>query len=132
MSKVNSDLTDTANSTPHKDKMEPISIRYGEDVNLPLDSGDSTAVSADIYIGLPGQAYILTKHITLTAGVGTFVLDGTDTSIPLGTYYYQINVTGSLGDVEKYPSPSGDCDGCTEDGFPQFIVNEALDVIEVS
>lgn len=111
--------------------MEPISIRYGESVTLPLDAGDVTAVSADIYIGKPGSAYVLTKHISLTAGVGTFTLSEIDTRIPLDTYSYQINVTDALGQVEKYPSPQGDCDGCDGD-FPNFIVNEALDEIEVS
>lgn len=111
--------------------MEPISIRYGEDVTLPLDAGDVSAVSADIYIGKPGEVYVLTQHIALTAGQGTFVLSGADTELPLDTYYYQINVTDALGAVEKYPSPSGDCEGCGN-GFPEFIVNEALDEIEVS
>jgi hypothetical protein len=111
--------------------MEPISIRYGESVTLPLDAGDATAVSADIYIGKPGETYVLTKHISLVAGVGTFTLSATDTRIPLDTYFYQINVIDALGQVEKYPSPDGDCDGCNSD-FPKFIVNEALDEIEVS
>lgn len=111
--------------------MDSINIRYGESVTLPLDAGDVTAVSADIYIGKPGEAYVLTKNITLTAGVGTFVLDGTDTALPLDTYYYQINVTDALGNVEKYPSPDVSCDGCEGD-FPKFIVCEALDEIEVS
>lgn len=111
--------------------MEPISIRYGEDVTLPLDAGDVTAVSADIYIGKPGHVYVLTKHITLTDGAGTFVFTGSDTEIPLDTYYYQINITDAAGQTEKYPSPQGDCSGCESD-FPKFIVNEALDQIEVS
>lgn len=111
--------------------MEAISIRYGESLTLPLDTSDTTAVSADIYIGRPGEAYILTQHITLTDGKGTFEFTPLETDLPLGTYYYQINVTDALGAVEKYPSPEEACDGCEND-FPQFIVCEALDVIEVS
>src|SRR3990167_6347714 len=111
--------------------MDPISIRYGESLTLPLDTGDATAVSADIYIGKPGEVYVLTQNIVLTAGVGTFVFTTTDTELPLDTYYYQINVTDSGGYVEKYPSPEEDCEGCEND-FPQFIVCEALDEIEVS
>lgn len=111
--------------------MEPISIRYGESLTLPLDAGDLTAVTADIYIGKPGQAYVLTKNITLTAGEGVFVFTGIETRIPIGKYYYQINVTDDMGYVEKYPSPDSDCEGCGE-GFPQFVVSEALDEIEVS
>jgi hypothetical protein len=110
--------------------MDTISIRYGEDVNLPLDTGDATDVSASIFIGRPGEVYTLTKPITLTDGKGNFVLDETDTSIPLGTYYYQINVTDASGGTQKFPSPS-ECSGCDEE-FPKFIVNEALDVVEVS
>lgn len=111
--------------------MEPISIRYGESLTLPLNTGDATSVSADIYIGKPGFAYVLTKNITLTAGVGTFVFTATDTQLPLDTYYYQINVTDTNGYIEKYPSPDQSCDGC-DNSFPQFIVCEALDEIEVS
>ena len=111
--------------------MESISIRYGESLTLPLDAGDLTAVSADIYIGKPGEAYILTQNISLTDGVGTFEFTTTDTQIPLGTYYYQINVTDINGYVEKYPSPEDSCSNCESD-FPEFIVREALDETEVS
>lgn len=111
--------------------MEPITIRYGESLTLPLDTGDITAVSADIYIGKPGTAYILTKHIPLIDGRGTFVFASAETEMPLDTYYYQINITDSLGNVEKYPSPNKDCGDC-DDSFPKFIVCEALDEIEVS
>lgn len=111
--------------------MEPISIRYGEAVTLPIDVGDSTSVSADIYIGKPGELYVLTANTTLTLGQGTFVLSSNDTKIPLDTYYYQINVTDEDGYVEKFPSPDTGCDGCEND-FPRFIVSEALDETEVS
>lgn len=109
--------------------MDTIQIRYGEDVTLPLDASDVTAVSADLYIGKPGEVYVLTKNITLTAGVGVFELNAADTALPLGTYNYQINVTDDDGFVKKYPSPSSDCEDC---GFPEFIVCESLDVQEVS
>lgn len=111
--------------------MDQINIRYGETVTLPLDTGDITDVSADLYIGKPGEIYILTKHISLTEGLGTFVLSSADTQIPLGTYYYQINVTTSDSQIEKFPSPELGCSDC-EDNFPQFVVFEALDLIEVS
>lgn len=111
--------------------MEPISIRYGESVTLPIDVGDLTAQAASIYIGKPGEVYKISKTISLTDGEGVFVLSTTDTEIPLGTYYYQINVTDSGGYVEKYPSPGDGCSGCDVD-FPEFIVGEALDETEVS
>lgn len=111
--------------------MEAISIRYGESLTLPLDTSDVTAVSADIYIGKPGEAYTLTKNITLNEGLGVFVFSSEETKIPLGTYYYQINVVDSEGYIEKYPSPETYCDG-DESDFPKFIVSEALDVAEVS
>lgn len=111
--------------------MESISIRYGESLTLPIDAGDLTATLADIYIGKPGQAYKLTKNAVLTLGVGTFIFSSTETQIPIGTYYYQINVRDSGGYVEKYPSPDEDCNGC-EHEFPEFIVGEALDQQEVS
>lgn len=111
--------------------MEPISIRYGESVTLPLNTGDATAVSADIFIGKPGETYVLTKNITLTDGNGSFVLAPADTQIPIDTYYYQINVVDGDGNIEKYPSPDSNCTDCESD-FPKFIVCEALDEIEVS
>ena len=111
--------------------MEPISIRYGESLTLPLSTGDASAVSADIYIGKPGEVYVLTKNITLTDGEGVFAFSPAETQIPLDTYYYQINVTDDEGNIEKYPSPDYNCDECEND-FPKFIVCEALDEIEVS
>lgn len=110
--------------------MDEISIRYGEDVTLPLDANDVTAVSATLYVGKPGNVPVLTKTITLDSGNGVFELDSSDTSIPLGDYKYQINVTNDSGQVEKYPNPDN-CDDCDEDGFPTFSVHEALDVTEV-
>ena len=111
--------------------MEPIIVRYGESLTLPLDAGDTSAVSADIFIGKPGEVYTLTQNISLTAGEGTFIFSTAETKIPLDTYYYQINVTDDEGYVQKYPSPGEDCDDCDTE-FPQFVVCEALDETEVS
>ena len=110
--------------------MDAINIRYGESLTLPLDAGDLNAVSADMFIGKPGEVYILTKNITLDEGLGVFVFDTTETQIPIDTYYYQINVTDVDGNVEKYPSPDDSCGGC-ESEFPKLIVHEALDLTEV-
>ena len=131
MSKVSSDETKLANKTYKKEKMDSIIIRYGESLTLPLDAGDANAVTADIYIGKPGEAYVLTQNITLTSGEGTFVFSTADTQLPLDTYYYQINITDGAGYVQKYPSPEEDCDDCDTE-FPQFVVCEALDETEVS
>lgn len=109
--------------------MDKVSTRYGASLTLPVDTGDTTDVSADIYIGKPGQVYVLTKHIDLTDGKGTFEFTPEETKIPLGTYNYQINVTTASGDLDKYPSPDG-CDACDDD-FPEFVVAEALDETEV-
>lgn len=111
--------------------MDQITIRYGESVTLPIDTADATAVSATIYIGKPGEAYVLSKVAALTNGVGTFVFDTLETEIPLGTYYYQINVLDDQGNIEKFPSPDNECEAC-ENSFPRFVVCEALDEIEVS
>jgi hypothetical protein len=111
--------------------MDTINIRHGETVTLPLDAADETAVSADLYVGKPGQSYVLNKHITLTEGVGVFVLSALDTQIPLDTYSYQINVTAATGEIAKYPSPASSCNTCDSD-LPLFIVHEALDLNEVS
>lgn len=118
-------------TTYKKALMEELNIRYGEAVTLPIDAADPLAVSADIYIGKPGQMYTLTKSIPLTLGVGVFEFTPSDTRIPLGTYYYQINITDGTGFPEKYPSPEENCNGC-EEQFPKFIVHEALDEQEVS
>lgn len=111
--------------------MDQIDIRYGESVVLPFDAADPTATSADIFIGKPGQMYVLTKSITLDAGIGTFLFSEDDTKIPLDTYYYQINVYDTSGQKEIYPEPEEDCGGC-DSQFPKFVVHESLDQIEVS
>lgn len=110
--------------------MDSVNILYGQSLTLPVDTGDITDLSADIYIGLPGQVYILTKHTDLVNGQGNFVFDSDDTSIPIGKYFYQINVTPLTGGPDKYPSPEG-CSDCDEE-FPEFNVFEALDVVGVS
>lgn len=110
--------------------METVSCLYGEDVTLPVDVGDITAISADIYVGKPGEVYKFTVNTPLVLGVGAFEIPAEMTRIPLGTYYYQINVNYASGGPDKYPSPEGDCDGCGAD-FPKFIVGEALDESEL-
>lgn len=111
--------------------MDSISIRYGEDVTLPLNTGDVNSVSATIFIGKPGELYTLTDTISLTDGEGVFEFSGVQTQIPLGTYYYQVNVTDVNGKVDKYPAPEAGCNSC-ESNFPEFVVAEALDATEVS
>lgn len=111
--------------------MDPIIIRYGESLTLPIDTGDTTAQSATMYVGKAGQMYVMSKTISLSGGEGTFVFDSVDTEVPLDTYFYQINVTDVNGYIEKYPTPQPNCDDC-ESEFPQFIVCEALDATEVS
>lgn len=111
--------------------MDSIAIRYGENVSLPINADDVQAVSADIYIGKPGETYKLTKHAELLEGIGVFEFTIVDTELPLDVYYYQINTTDGDGHVKKFPSPADCCDGC-ENNFPSFIVAEALDKIEVS
>lgn len=111
--------------------MDSIIFRYGESGTLPIDAGDSTAVSAAIYVGKPGEVYVLTKTAALTDGVGVFVFSSADTKLPLDTYYYQINITDEDGYVEKYPSPEENCDDCDSE-FPEFVICEALDEVEVS
>lgn len=111
--------------------MEQIAIRYGESITLPIDTGDTTIVSADIFIGKPGESYVLTKTTTVTDGLGVFVFSSDDTELPLDTYYYQINTKDTNNYIQKFPAPDANCDGC-ENSFPEFIVCEALDVIEIS
>jgi hypothetical protein len=111
--------------------MDSISTRYGASLTLPVDTGNITDISADIYIGKPGQVYVLTKNTTLVDGKGVFEFTSDDTKIPLGKYNYQINVTTATGGPDKYPSPEEGCYDC-ESNFPEFIVAEALDLEEIS
>lgn len=107
--------------------MDTISIRYGEDVTLPINAGNTAYVTAELFIGKPGEVYIISKSAPLTDGEGVFTLSKVETQIPLGEYNYQINVTDGQGRVTKFPSPN--CEGCE---FPKFVVCEALDEVEVS
>jgi hypothetical protein len=108
--------------------LDSINVRYGETLTLYLETDDVSAVSADIFIGRPTEEYVLTKSIALTDSKGTFEFSNTETMIPLGAYYYQINVVDSEGRIEKYPAPAG----CDEDDFPEFVVSESLDLMEIS
>lgn len=108
--------------------MDTINIRYGESLTMAVNTDDTSATQAVLYVGLPGEVPVLVVTAPLTEGVGSFVLSSSDTMIPLGTYRYQINIEHSDGTVEKYPL----ADDCPEDGLPEFIVHEALDLQEVS
>lgn len=111
--------------------MDEINIRYGESLTLPLDADDITAVTATLYVGLPGELPILIVPISLVEGVGVFELTPLETEIPLGSYKYQITVVDEDSGVAKYPDPD-DCDNCdSEDSFPCFNVHEALDATEI-
>lgn len=131
MSKASSDEADVATLQNQKAKMDTINIRYGESRTYPIDTGDVTDVTAEIYIGKPGQSYVLAKQIVLTEGKGVFLFTEEDTALPLDTYYYQINTIDGNGYILKFPEPSEECGGC-ETEFPKFIISEALDVTEVS
>lgn len=120
------------NSNLYKEVMEPISIRYAESVELEVTTDDEAAVSATFFVGKPGELPKITIPATFVDGVAVFVLEETDTSIPLGEYRYQYTVTHADGKVEKYPSPEDcDCDDF-EDSLPVFKVYEALDSTEIS
>ena len=112
--------------------MESYYIRYGEAGSLPIESSDLTAVSAEFYVAKPGQTYILKVTTPLVNGLGTFEFEEEDTRVPIGEYFYQVNVIDINGRPMKYPSPDEDCGGCDEEDFPKFIVGEALDETEVS
>jgi hypothetical protein len=108
--------------------MKAINTRYGASVELLCNSTDITAESADIFIGIEGEAYTFTKNAPFEDGTANLSLDPIDTMIPIGTYKYQINVNYSDGRIKKFPEPSN----CEDNNLPEFIVSEALDVIEVS
>lgn len=108
--------------------MEYISARYGESVYLEIDTGDETNQTAQIFIGLPGETYIISQEIQLDNGLGYFSLSEEDTRVPLGKYRMQINIIDSNGLVSKFP----DCgSSCGDDDFPIFEICEALDEMEV-
>lgn len=108
--------------------MNAITARYGESVPLSITIDDTTAVSATIYIGLEQAVPVITKSGTFVDGAADLSLDTDDTKIPLGTYKYQVNVIYENDLLEKYPSP----DTCDGPDFPDFVVAEALDEVEVS
>lgn len=110
--------------------MDTINIRYGQSVTLPIDTGDPSAETAVIYVGKPGESYILSGSTDLVEGKGTIKFTPLETEKPLGVYSYQINVIGADGNIGKYPS-ADNCSSC-EDDFPKFIIREALDLTEVS
>lgn len=110
--------------------MDSINIRYGEYLPLHIETGNEGYVSATMYIGKPGQMYILSKETTLTNGDGIFEFTEEETRIPLGEYSFQVSVFDNEGRPTKFPEPDGDCGNCEEE-FPKFIVSEALDETEV-
>lgn len=110
--------------------MNSINIRYGEYLPLPIETGNEGYVSAIMYIGQPGQMYLLSKEAILTDGNGIFEFTEEDTKIPLGEYSFQVSLFDVDGRPTKFPEPANDCGACEEE-FPKFIVSESLDETEV-
>lgn len=110
--------------------MDSINIRYGEYLPLPIETGNEGYVSATMYVGKPGQMYILSKTTPLTSGDGIFEFTEEETKIPLGEYSFQVSLFDEENRPTKFPEPEYDCGAC-EDEFPKFIVSEALDETEV-
>jgi len=108
--------------------MRTLKTRYGASLPLTISIDDPDAVTATIIIGLAGQDSIFQKTEAFVDGVADLSLYAPETQIPLGTYSYQINVDYADSRVDKYPTASS----CDTDGFPEFIVLEALDVTEIS
>lgn len=108
---------------------ETIKIRYGESLPLEVLIDDDSAVSGTFYVAKAGEIPRITKPFTIAQpeGIAEIELEPSDTRIPLGKYFYQINVVDSNGNVSKFPEP----DTCDEDCMPQFVVYEALDETEV-
>ena len=110
--------------------MNSINVRYGEYLPLPIETGNEGYVSAIMYVGHPGQMYLLSKEATLTNGDGIFEFTEEETKLPLGEYSFQISLLDTDGRPTKFPEPALDClNG--DDEFPKFIVSEALDETEV-
>ncbi len=108
--------------------MRDINVRYGASLDLVTTISDTTADEATLIVGLPGELPILTKTASFTDGESNLSLTPAETEIPLGSYSYQVNVSYTDGRLDKFPT----ADQCSEDGFPQFNVLEALDEQEVS
>lgn len=108
---------------------ETIKIRYGQSLSLEVTIDDDNAVSGTFYVGKAGYLPVVTKPFTVNQpeGVAEILLTPTDTRIPLGEYFYQINIVDSNGNVTKFPEP----ETCDDNCMPRFIVFEALDETEV-
>lgn len=117
--------------------METISVRYGETETITIQADEPSAVSASLYVGIPGQPYKFVVTTPIVGGEGVFEISEDDTKLPLSStltedYRYQVNVIHSDGAIDKYPEPN-DCYDCDEDEteLPLFTVHEALDLTEV-
>ena len=108
---------------------ETIKIRYGQSLQLEIGIDDGAATTATLYVGKAGHLPVITKTVNVAQpeGIAEITLSPDDTRIPLGEYFYQINVVDDEGNVSKFPEP----DTCDDDCMPRFVVFEALDETEV-
>ena len=91
-----------------------ITIHYGESVTIHVES--EYGQDGAFYVSKAGAAPVISKTFTITDGSGDIVLDGTETSIPLGDYIYSVVIDGV-----EYPSGQ----------LPTFTVTESAKNVEV-
>lgn len=107
--------------------MDDIVVRYGESFHLSVETEEPTATTATLFVGRAGETPVITLPAQFNQdGIAYINGDPADTRKPLGTYYYQVNVALSGGDQYKYPTD----EWCEDNGFPKFIIKEALDETE--
>lgn len=109
--------------------MNPIKVRYGASLILTVETEDTTAVSATLYVGEEGQLPVITKTALFDNLIADVSLNPEDTEVPLGKYKYQIDVIYSDGRIDKFPNPKNCLQ--TKD-LPDFSIHESLSDTEVS
>lgn len=100
--------------------MNDISIRQGSALNIQVNQGDTSAISATLIIKLNDNPAISVTD-TYVDGVANLTLSAAQTSV-VGIYDYQVNENYEDGAVVKYPAD--DCDDCD---FPKLEICESLD-----
>lgn len=113
--------------------MNRLSIRKGESLPLQIVTDDLEAETATLTVkgSITDAVALLTKTVPLVEGVGDLSLSASETLLPVGSYLYQLTISGPDSYIKKYPD-AADCYGDDDCSFPEFEICPALDYSEVS
>lgn len=107
--------------------MDKLSVRRGASLPISLKLDESNALTAELIVkkSVTDVAPTFTVVSNVVAKVADLTITATNSDITPGDYLYQVTITYTDGNIEKYPETQ-DCDDDEVD-FPILTIQPSLD-----